>query len=214
MAYGEPAACEDKALGIKALRTKAALREAALSLWKERGFDAVTVEEIAAAAGVSKASFYTYYDAKSDIVVDEFRLIDAFYERFAREELGNYRTAREGLVAFARAQFGFVRDEIGHGSLKVLYASQTAQSGGDKILVDPGRHWVRIVEDLIAEGQEEGEFRTDLDARRLAALHNRAARGVFLDWCLADGGFDLVGEGLACLEGWILPALRAGAARA
>jgi len=201
------ASVEPAELGAKALRTKAALREAALSLWKERGFEAVSVEEIAASAGVSKASFYTYYGTKSELVVEEFRRIDAFYERFARDGLCGRRTAREGLLAFARAQFGFVRDEIGPGNLKVLYASQTAQAGGIKILVDPGRHWVRIVEGLIAEGQEKGEFRVDLDARRLAALHNRATRGVFLDWCLADGGFDLVEEGLSCLEGWILPAL-------
>ena len=49
------------------------IQESALDLFDERGFDAVTIEEIAAAAEVSPSSVYRYFGTKEGLVVaDEF----------------------------------------------------------------------------------------------------------------------------------------------
>jgi AcrR family transcriptional regulator len=55
---------------VKARRT---IQERALDLFDERGFDAVTIEEIAAAAEVSPSSVYRYFGTKEGLLVaDEF----------------------------------------------------------------------------------------------------------------------------------------------
>ena len=55
---------------INAMRT---IQERALDLFDARGFDAVTIEEIAAAAEVSPSSVYRYFGTKEGLVVaDEF----------------------------------------------------------------------------------------------------------------------------------------------
>ncbi|MEW2353649.1 TetR family transcriptional regulator [Spirillospora sp. NPDC029432] len=47
---------------------RAELAELALSLFVERGYEETTVEDIAAAAGLSKRSFFRYFPAKEDVV--------------------------------------------------------------------------------------------------------------------------------------------------
>lgn len=182
--------------------------ESALRLFNRRGFDSVTVEEITQDAGVAKGSFYTYFATKSDIIVEEFWEIDTYYRTYASRNLRRYPTAREKLLAFTRAQMRYVRDVVGYANLKILYAAQTIQSGSDKIIINKERYWHTLVRDTICFGQENGEFRTDIDAEEMAVLFNRSARAVFLDWCISDAAFDLVKEGVAFMERWILAALQ------
>lgn len=53
-------------------RTRQLLSETAIGLFLERGFDAVSVAEIAAAAEVSKPTLFRYFPAKEDLVLQRF----------------------------------------------------------------------------------------------------------------------------------------------
>jgi AcrR family transcriptional regulator len=58
--------------GLRALkkdRTRQALSEAAIALFLERGFDAVSVADVAAAAEVSKPTLFRYFPSKEDLVL-------------------------------------------------------------------------------------------------------------------------------------------------
>jgi AcrR family transcriptional regulator len=53
----------------KKARTRASLREHALRLFREQGYQATTVEQIAAAAEVSPSTFFRYFPTKEDVVL-------------------------------------------------------------------------------------------------------------------------------------------------
>ena len=55
----------------KKARTRAAIREHALQLFREQGYDATTVEQIAEAAEVSHTTFFRYFPTKEDVVLQD-----------------------------------------------------------------------------------------------------------------------------------------------
>jgi AcrR family transcriptional regulator len=60
----------------KKARTRASIREHALRLFRERGYQETTVEMIAEAAEVSPSTFFRYYPTKEDVVLqDDFDLL-------------------------------------------------------------------------------------------------------------------------------------------
>jgi AcrR family transcriptional regulator len=55
----------------KKTATRDRIRASALRLFREQGYDATTVEQIAAAAGVSHMTFFRYFPAKEDVVLSD-----------------------------------------------------------------------------------------------------------------------------------------------
>ena len=102
---------------LKKQRTRTAIADTAFGLFAERGFDHVTVAEVAEGAGVSEKTVFNYFPTKEDLFFDEVparqaALVEAVRERAAGESVPaalrrlqlaqTERMASPGFATFAR----------------------------------------------------------------------------------------------------------------
>jgi AcrR family transcriptional regulator len=94
----------------KKARTRASIREHALRLFREQGYHATTVEQIAEAAEVSPSTFFRYFPTKEDVVIqDDMDVIAiAAFER-QPAELSPIAAFR---AAWAEAYAGLTEEEV------------------------------------------------------------------------------------------------------
>ncbi|WP_412075899.1 TetR family transcriptional regulator [Streptomyces xanthophaeus] len=151
----------------KKLRTRRRLAATALELFLERGFDAVSVADVAAAAEVSKPTLFRYFPSKEDLVLDRFADHQDEAARIVRE-----RPPGQGPVGAVHAHFLAAldrRDPItglcGHPDVlafqRLLYSTASLES---RIALYSARE-VELLAAVL-----EAESTPPLTAR-LAALH-------------------------------------------
>ena len=68
----------------KKAKTRAAIRQHALRLFREQGYQATTVEQIATAAEVSPSTFFRYFPTKEDVIVRD-DMDERMFEAFERQ---------------------------------------------------------------------------------------------------------------------------------
>ena len=93
----------------KKAKTRASIREHALRLFREQGYAATRVEQIAEAAEVSPATFYRYFPTKEDVVLRDDLDVLTLDALEAQPPGLSPLAAVRGAVAAARA--GFTEEE-------------------------------------------------------------------------------------------------------
>jgi TetR/AcrR family transcriptional repressor of nem operon len=153
-------------------------------LVRANGFNATGVQEITAAAGVPKGSFYNYFDSKEAFAVailDEYwtAIVDKYGPRLRESALGpRARIAAffEGLAAF-HAQHGFsLGCLVGNLALEVSGSSEEARAK----LVGIFRDWSSMLSDSLSEAEACGEIRRGVDRHELARALIDAFEGAVL----------------------------------
>jgi TetR/AcrR family transcriptional regulator len=142
----------------------------AARLFAERGFDAVSMHDIAEAAGVSKANVFHHFNSKNDLYVAVLRHAC----RDTNERLDDFDRdtgpLAERLARFARAhlQSLFDNDQVTRLSLRELLRAST-QHGQELAEKVYGEKFSRFVAVLRA-GQRAGELRADIDPAVVATV--------------------------------------------
>lgn len=137
------------------LTARATIRNVALRLFAERGHDAVTIREIAAAAGVSPALVVHHFGSKDGLraVVDEFAA-EVFDGLFAQLDSGDLSTAVEGGEANVSLAQAFAQ-AFPHGSPLPAYLRRLLLSNDPAGAALFGR-WYAMTRQALAAMSESG----------------------------------------------------------
>ncbi|AZS13955.1 TetR/AcrR family transcriptional regulator [Paenibacillus lutimineralis] len=144
--------------------TRNRLREAAMKLFGEKGYDGTALSEIAKEVGVKTPAIYAFYENKEDLFMTVFREAMQLYNTFIQELLKDQRSfgAKESLHRVLTRQYEFYQQNP-EASLIVLryvifpptFLKETIEEAflqSDELLTN-------IIEQLIKQGIEEGVIR-------------------------------------------------------
>lgn len=147
------------------------LLDAALRVFATHGYRRTTLEQVAAAAGVTKGAVYHYFPDKQALLLRALaQHQDRALGRLEDLARGGDGSAAERLRRFLRSAFGD-DDRARRDVLALLQdIAHEAPAVHHRWLANgPARGW-RLLAGLIAAGQASGEFRADLDADATARL--------------------------------------------
>lgn len=91
-------------------RTQQLIRGALLSLIRERGFEALTVQEIIDRANVGRATFYAHFENKDDLLVSGFDDLRASLKASQRDALSRGRTVEDRVFGFSHEVFAHTNE--------------------------------------------------------------------------------------------------------
>jgi AcrR family transcriptional regulator len=95
----------------KGEETKRRVHEAALAMFREKGFDATTMRDVAAAAGMSLGAAYHYFPSKEAIVMDYYDGVQAEHSSLVDEAAREHRALRDRLDAAFHSKLRILRDD-------------------------------------------------------------------------------------------------------
>jgi AcrR family transcriptional regulator len=178
---------------------RADLARVAIALFAERGFDAVTVDDIAAAAGISGRTFFRYFATKDEVVLD--------YERLLQERLVaalDERPASEGPVTALRVAYVVTSHVPPEDRARVVQIGRILDAApGLRALAHGARADVAppLVERIAARMGVDPA--TDPAPRIVVAAMTAVAAGEWRAWVESGGGGDpaeRIGAALGLLE--------------
>lgn len=169
--------------------TRGNIITAAWQLFYEQGYENTTVDEIIAAAGTSKGSFYHYFNGKDALLGTLAYLFDEKYEEL--EENMDPAIDSYGKLLFLNQElFTMIENSISIELLARLLSTQLV-TRGEKSLLDRSRLYYRLLSKIIVEGQTAGELRTDISVGEMVKAYAICERAFMYDWCISGGEYSL-----------------------
>ena len=134
-------------------------------LFTSKGYENTTIEDVAAAAEISKATLYNYFSSKehlllgiADAALEEIRQLIREDLRYEPDSLAKLRRVMETLVADSARYVTLTR--------RIFYLNVSP----DNALHGPRAELLEILGQLVREGQEQGRLRRDLAAEELVEV--------------------------------------------
>jgi AcrR family transcriptional regulator len=177
----------------KKIEARARILSAAIDLFSRRGLDAVTVDEIAAAADVGKGTIYDYFATKEGIVVAFMADLEArIAPKIARFRPGE-RPVHRALADYILLHFRL--KEPYHAFVRVFLAQMFMDTARFlPYMVEMQKYIDPPLHSLFASLQERGKLRTGIDLPQLIMSFKTMHLGLTALWAVEGPPFQQTTE--------------------
>lgn len=164
--------------------TRTRIFKAAVRLFREKGFETTTVDEITERADVAKGTFFNYFPRKEAVLgyLSEIQLAEA--EEHLEAIVAAKKPVRAKLTELLQRIASVYEEEPELSRYVMRESMKRAYTPTDAVHT----HWHNLLAGLIQQGQERGEFRRDADATRAVYVVGSVYLGTVFMWlcCQAD----------------------------
>jgi len=175
----------------KKIETKNRIFEVSGRLFKEKGFENTTVDEITTEAGIAKGTFFNYFPTKESLLLyfgeQRDELIYNLIENETKRSISTEEKIKKLLVHLAES---YEQDKELTKLLIFEYRRYVGYSG-----LRPGEdnsrshHLSKILHDLLEVGVEKGEVRNSIELKKAAEILTAIYVHSLMVWVNTDGDF-------------------------
>ncbi len=183
-------------------RTRELLRSAMVSLIKEQGFEALTVQHIIDRANVGRSTFYSHFRSKDDLMKGSVEMLRSSLKRLQLRGRSGAADADGRLFAFSRELFAHADQH------RDTFAAMVGKRSGTVFK----QHLHRMLVELVREDIDALGSRKNRDAMRVEAVVQFVAGGLIeLVVSLVDETRQLSADEIdALFRRMAIPAVEAG----
>jgi TetR/AcrR family fatty acid metabolism transcriptional regulator len=138
--------------------------DAAVIVIAENGYHQAQVSKIAKQAGVADGTIYLYFKNKEDILISLFEEKMGYFVEKIEEMIEGKATSTEKLLVLVETHLSLLSEDH---HLAIVTQLELRQSNKDLRLKinDVLKGYLQVIDKILIEGKETGEFSQDLDVR-------------------------------------------------
>ncbi|EXG78570.1 TetR/AcrR family transcriptional regulator [Cloacibacillus evryensis] len=172
---------------LQAIETKNRIFDIAHTMFRERGFYNVTVEEIADAANISVGALYHHFKNKYELLTAWHDRLDEQYAKYYINIKNDPHFANATAPEIIKEMLLYIQETcINYGTeyISVIYSYLLSNTEFATIMTDMGREYYKIMTELMEKGQDEGTIRKDIPVAQLVHDLTIVSRGCLTDWAI------------------------------
>jgi len=178
-----------KSKEVKKQSERTSLIKSAWELFEQNGFEETKTDNICQAAGVTMDVFHRYFKEKDDLIDTLSDLFDATYEELMVEmnpRINHY----EQLLYLNKELFSMIEKNVPFELIRYSYSKQMDNQGHNS-LMNQERLYYRLLDQIVKEGQNKGEFTIDCGYHEISKAYSQLERGMIYDWCVNNASYGL-----------------------
>jgi len=176
---------------------------AAVKVFAAKGFYCARVSDVAREAGVADGTIYLYFESKEDLLRGLYEETMTQINLGVREITEGDESVYKKVSKFFEAWAQFTLDDP---ALAEVMTVEIRESGKymNEFAAPLFGEFLRCLVSLISEGQERGEFRTDVSPKTVARAMFGAMDELALAWVMSKRKWNLMRAGTEVLKVFLL----------
>lgn len=171
---------------LQSINTKFKITRVSLELFKTKGFDSVTINDICKSADISVGAFYHHFQSKHEIINKSYEQVDLLIKKqFDMLEF----TSEVDKILYILSDKSHVIQDLGWIFVSDIYKNILHLE--ENYTLAPDRLVTVEVKECIERAVKSKELMESTSPEILTSTLLRISRGIMFDWCLHKGKYDL-----------------------